>query len=269
VPDAYSSAPAPVSGIFAGAVAKVAGIYALIRLLYNVFGFDPQVMGVLAWFSVASIVIGVTLALYQWNFKRLLAYHSISQIGYIMLGLSLGTPLGIAGGLLHLINHSVFKPLLFLNAGSIEDSTGATSLKEMGGLSQRMPVTAATSLIASLSISGIPPFNGFWSKLMIILACIQSGKFGFALIAIVGSILTLASFMKVQRYAFRGHLNQALQTVRDATLLMRVSMILLASLCVGMGILLLPGINEIFLHPAVHALTVGRHYAVEIERILQ
>ncbi|MEI8218091.1 MAG: proton-conducting transporter membrane subunit [Elusimicrobiota bacterium] len=269
VPDAYTAAPAPVAGIFSGAVSKVVGIYALMRLLYNIFGFDAHIMSVVGWLAVASIIIGVTLALYQWNFKRLLAYHSISQIGYMILGLSLGTPLGIAGGLMHLINHSVFKPLLFLNAGSIEHTSNATTLKDMGGLAQRMPVTGATSLIASLSISGIPPFNGFWSKLLIIFACVQSGKFGFAVIAVAGSILTLASFTKVQRYAFMGPLNRAAQSIGEATMLMRLSMIILAVLCVSMGVLLLPGVYEVFLEPAVRALTVGRHYGVAIEKLLQ
>lgn len=269
VPDAYCAAPAPVSAMFSGAVCKVVGIYALMRLMYSVFGCDPRVMTLLAWCALASILIGVTLALYQWNIKRLLAYHSISQIGYIMLGLSLGTPLGVAGGLLHLANHSVFKPLLFLNAGSIERATGAESLKDTGGLSVRMPVTGVTSLIASLSISGIPPFNGFWSKLMVILACIQVGKNGYAIVAVVGSILTLASFMKLQRYAFRGPLTQALHAAAEAPLLMRIAMILLAALCISMGILLLPGINEVFLEPAVNALMAGKHYVVEIERLMQ
>ena len=97
----------------------------------------------------------------------------------------------------------------------------------------------------------------------------QSGKFGFAVIAVAGSILTLASFTKVQRYAFMGPLNRAAQSIGEATMLMRLSMIILAVLCVSMGVLLLPGVYEVFLEPAVRALTVGRHYGVAIEKLLQ
>ena len=108
----------------------------------------------------------------------MLAYSSISQVGYIVLGLGLGTPLGIAGGLFHLINHALAKGLLFLNSGSVQQATGTRNLDEMGGLAKRMPVTAATNLVGSLSIAGVPPLNGFWSKLIIIVALVQAGQLG-------------------------------------------------------------------------------------------
>ncbi len=174
------------------------------------------------------MLVGVFLAIAQWDFKRLLAYHSISQIGYVILGIGLGTPMGIFGGLFHLFNHSVFKSLLFLNSGAVEYSLGTRDLGQMGGLREKMPITANTSLIASVSISGIPPFNGFWSKLVIILACIQAQHFGYAFLAVVASILTLASFMKVQKYAFWGKLNEKNRRIKEVPLAMRLSMIILA-----------------------------------------
>src|SRR5512136_559480 len=120
-----------------------------------------MIMEILIILGCLSMVTGVLLALYQWDYKRLLAYHSISQIGYIILGIGLGTPLGILGGLFHLFNHAVAKSLLFLNSGSVQMATGTRNLKRMGGLAKRMPFTAATNLIGSMSIAGVPPLNGF------------------------------------------------------------------------------------------------------------
>lgn len=262
-PDAYASAPAPASAMFSGAVGKVLGIYMLSRLLFNVIGATAPVLYIIASLGTLSIVIGVTLALYQWDLKRLLAYHSISQIGYIMLGIGLGTPLGIMAGLFHLVNHTAFKSLLFFNAGSIERATGKKNLKELGGLSKVLPVTASTSMMASLSISGVPPFNGFWSKLLIIIACVTSQNYWFALFAVLASILTLASFMKVQRYAFYGYLKDSFAEIKEAPLTMTVPMIVLALLCLFMGCLLLPGIDGGFLGIAMSSLTGGiQHFSI-------
>jgi multicomponent Na+:H+ antiporter subunit D len=266
VPDAYTAAPAPVSALFAGVTSKAVGLYLLFRIVYTVFGAPPALLHMISILGIISILVGVTLALYQWDFKRLLAYHSISQIGYIVVGVGLGTPLGILGGLFHLLNHSLFKPLLFLNAGSLEQATGTRQIKELGGLSTRMPVTAGTSMFASLAISGIPPFNGFWSKLIIILACLQSGRYGFAAAAALASILTLASFMKVQRYAFYGHLKHAHEQVTEVSASMTVPMIILALLCLFAGMLLIPGIETHFLQPAVDAL-LGRN--AYVHRVLE
>ena len=206
------------------------------------------------------MVVGVVLALYQWDYKRLLAYHSISQIGYIILGIGLGTPLGILGGLFHLLNHSVFKSLLFLTSGAVEYATGTRDLRKMGGLKEKMPVTAYSSFIASMSIAGIPPFNGFWSKLIIIIACIASGRFWLGLIAVIVSLLTLASFMKVQKYAFFGELRPEHSEVKEVPVSMQIAMVVLSILCICMGLLLLPQARAVFLDPAVEVLMNGLEY---------
>jgi multicomponent Na+:H+ antiporter subunit D len=190
------------------------------------------------------MVVGVFLAVGQWDMKRLFAYHSISQIGYVVLGLGLGTPLGIAGGLFHLMNHSVFKSLLFLNAGAVEHSTGTRRLKELGGVSRKMPVTTATSMVASMSIAGIPPFNGFWSKLMIVLACVEAEAYGMALCAVLVSLMTLASFLKVQKYGFFDSMKSAVKSARRAPVLMAISMILLAVLCLAMSFMVVGGLRR-------------------------
>jgi multicomponent Na+:H+ antiporter subunit D len=261
LPDAHPSAPAPVSAMLSGVVIKVLGVYAICRVFFNVLGATPALLAVLLVLGVVSMTAGVLLALGQWDFKRLLAYHSISQMGYIVIGIGLGTPLGILGGLFHLVNHTVFKSLLFLNAGSVEYATGTRNLKRLGGLNRKMPVTGQTSMIASFSIAGLPPFNGFWSKLLIVIACVQAGHPLIAGWAVLGSILTLASFLKVQRYAFWGDLRETWARVREAPAAMCAAMVALAILCVAMGILLIPPVKAAVLDPAVKVLTGGLSYA--------
>jgi len=261
LPDAHPAAPAPVSAMLSGVLIKTLGVYALVRIFYDVIGAPPGILFVLMFLGTISMVAGVFLAIGQWDMKRLLAYHSISQIGYIFLGIGLGTPLGILGGLFHLFNHSVFKSLLFLNSGAVEYSAGTRDLREMGGLKERMPVTAGTSLIASMSIAGIPPFNGFWSKLIIILAAVQAGHPIYAAFAVIASILTLASFAKVQKYAFFGKPKEKYKDVKEVPVFMRGSMILLAAICILSSVLAIPALSRFFLKSATNVLVNGADYA--------
>jgi len=261
LPDAHPSAPAPISAMLSGVLIKSLGVYALARVFFNVIGMTPQVSSVLMFLGALSMVIGVFLAIGQWDLKRLLAYHSISQIGYVLLGIGLATPLGILGGLFHLFNHSVFKSLLFLNSGAVEYATGTRDLQKMGGLARRMPVTSATTLAASMSIAGIPPFNGFWSKLIIIVAAVEAGRFGYAFWAVLASLLTLASFMKVMKYAFFGVLNEDWGDVKEAPFFMKFAMCALAAICILGGLLLLPAAYEPFLNAATKVLAEGTRYA--------
>lgn len=228
---------------------------------FNVIGLNLTTSYILMAMGALSMIAGVFLAIGQWDMKRLFAYHSISQMGYVVMAIGIGTPLAVLGGLFHLVNHATFKSLLFLNSGAVVYSTGNRDLQKMGGLNQRMPVTGATSLVASMSIAGIPPFNGFWSKLIIILAAVQAGYYGLAALAVVGSIMTLASFLKVQRYGFFGELRPVWKKVREAPVFMCVSMVLLALLCVGMGLLLLPGVKDGLLDRAADAVTGGTDYS--------
>jgi len=261
LPDAHPSAPAPISAMLSGVLIKSLGVYALCRVFYNIIGITPAFSSVLMFLGALSMVVGVFLAIGQWDLKRLLAYHSISQIGYVVLGIGIGTPLGILGGMFHLFNHSAFKSLLFLNSGAVEYATGTRDLKKMGGLMEKMPVTGATGLIASMSIAGIPPFNGFWSKLIIIMAAVAAGKFWYAFWAVLASVLTLASFAKVMKYAFFGNLKAALIKVKEVPFFMRISMIALAAVCVLGGMLLICQVDLVFLNKAVQVISEGVNYA--------
>jgi len=257
LPDAHPSAPAPVSAMLSGVLIKAIGVYALVRVVFNVFGFNTGLSYLLLTLGTLSMIGGVLLAIGQWDYKRLLAYHSISQIGYVILGIGLGTPLGILGGLYHLLNHASFKSLLFLTAGAVEYRTGTRDLKEMGGLRQKMPVSAGASLVGSFSIAGVPPFNGFFSKLIIIIACVEARHYGLAVACVLVSILTLASFMKVQRYGFFGVLREKWKEIKEVPLSMQLAMILLALSCLGLSLLILPELRELVLVKAERILTEG------------
>jgi len=263
LPDAHPSAPAPISAMLSGVVIKVLGVYGLIRIFFNVLGVAsiPLLMTVLLVIGTLSMVVGSFLALGQKDFKRLLAYSSISQIGYVIFALGLGTPLAILGGLFHLLNHSAFKSLLFLNSGAVVYATDNRNMAKLGGLSQRMAVTGTTSLIGSLSISGIPPLGGFWSKLIIVFAAIESHHFILAVVAILVSIVTLAYYLKAQRLVFFGELREKYQKIKEVPVLMCISMIVLALFSLGMGILLIPQFRSSFLEPAVKVVSSGILYA--------
>jgi len=242
--DAHGAAPASVSVLISGVLTK-SGIYGIIRLTYFLF----QTMGLgsmqfmLCFVGCMSMFVCVTMALAQHDFKRLLAFHSISQIGYVLTAVGLCTALGVSAGLYHAMNHTLFKGLLFLAAGAVLHETGTTDLGRLGGLAKKMPHTTVLFLIGAFSISGIPPFNGFASKWMIYQAAyqkgIESGNIGFlfvTLIALVTSVLTLASFVKVSQSVFFGQLPREFENVKEVPFGMRFAMGLMALLCVVTGV---------------------------------
>jgi multicomponent Na+:H+ antiporter subunit D len=232
---------------------------------------------VITTLGALSMAVGVFLAIGQWDIKRLLAYHSISQMGYVVMSVGIGmilmargirtevAALAITGGIFHMLNHAAFKGLLFLNAGAIEYSVGTRDLREMGGLAKGMPVTSATSLAASLSISGIPPFNGFFSKLIIIVAAVMGRFYFLALLAVIVSIITLASFMKFQRYAFYNIEPAKIRNdIKEVPVPMLLSMITLAVVCLLLSLLALPGLRETVLSPATDILMDQLKYSSQI-----
>ena len=277
LPDAHPSAPAPISAMLSGVLIKALGVYALARVVFNVFGISVSIGWLLIVLGLLSMVAGAFLAIGQWDLKRLMAYSSISQLGYVVLGIGLGgliiagggnlawASLSILGGLFHLLNHAVYKSLLFLTSGSVEMSTGTRQMRQMGGLAEKMPVTRATCTIASASIAGIPPFSGFWSKLILVVAAIQAHFYWVAAIIVFVSLCTLIMYLKVQRYVFLGELPENLQQSKEAKNSMLVAMIFLACLCVLMGLLVIvPSLKANILDPAVKVLTDGLEYSANI-----
>jgi multicomponent Na+:H+ antiporter subunit D len=277
LPDAHSSAPSPISAMLSGVFIKAVGIYVIIRLFFNMFVISEGIAILITTLGTISMVIGVFLAIGQWDIKRLLAYHSISQMGYVIMSVGMGmilvsrglkpevASLAITGGIYHLINHAAFKGLLFLNAGALEYATGTRDLREMGGLAKVMPATSATSFIASMSISGVPPFNGFFSKLIIIIAAILARFYLLAALAVIVSIITLASFLKFQRYAFYDKPeNLKGSEVKEVPFSMVFSMIVLSIICLLLSLLVIPSVREAFLTPAVDILTDPLKYSTFI-----
>jgi len=235
LPDAYSSAPAGVSVLLAGIVTKTTGIYTLIRVVSEIFGFNETIKSILLLLGIISIFVGAFAALLQTDFKRMLAYSSISQVGYIVLALGTGTGLGIAGAIFHLFNHSIFKTQLFVNSAAVEKQTGTTEMGRYGGLSNSMPVTGWTSVIAFLSTAGIPPFSGFWSKLIIIVALWTAGYHTYAALAILGSLITLAYFLYMQRRVFFGKSDKN-SGIKEASIGLLIPAIILALITIGVGV---------------------------------
>ena len=237
LPGAYQGAPAPVSVLLAGIVTKVSGIYALIRLVTTVFPLSGAVNEILLLVGALSIVVGALGALWQDDMKRLLAYSSISQVGYIILGLGCGTPLGFAGAVLHLFNHSIFKSLLFVDAAAVEQRLGTTDMRRLGGLGSRMPVTSATSVIGLLSAAGVPPLSGFWSKLLIIVALWQGAHYTLAFVAVGLSVVTLGYLLLMCRKVFFGKPPAEFAEVREAQPGIVISALILSAITVGIGVL--------------------------------
>ena len=258
--DAHGAAPAPVSVLISGVLTK-SGLYGIIRLTYILFRTMDlgTVQFWLVFLGSVSMFVCVTMALAQHDFKRLLAFHSISQIGYVLTAAGLATALGVSSGLYHAMNHTLFKGLLFLCAGAVLHETGTTDLDRLGGLSKKMPQTTLLFLVGAFSISGIPPFNGFASKWLIYQATYQkaaeTGNIGFALVTIVclvTSTLTLASFVKVTQSVFFGQLPKEYENVKEVSVGMRVAMGILALLCILTG--LFPGFVTSYLtEPAARA----------------
>jgi multicomponent Na+:H+ antiporter subunit D len=206
LPDAYSYAPSAVAGLIAPIMTKVSA-YAMIRMFLTVF--QPvyltdilPVATVIGWLAAAGILYGSIMAIAQSDFRRMLAYSSISQIGYIGLGIGLANPLGLIGALLHVLNHAFMKACLFLVAGSIRFRTGQSEVSRFAGLGRKMPWTMAAFTLAALSMVGVPPAAGFFSKWYLLLGSIDARNWVFAATILLSSLLTAVYFFRVLEHVY-------------------------------------------------------------------
>jgi len=245
VPDYTRSAPASSSSYLPASLDKLLGIYFLARITTGMFILDNWMTLLLLTIGVTTIIIAVMMALVQHNYKRLLGFHAVSQVGYMILGFGLGSTIGIAAGLFHMVNHALYKSGLFLSAGCIEYRTGKEEIDELGGLSKAMPLTFFASLIFAMSISGVPPLNGFASKWMIYQGIIDFGSgSGVANklwvvwlgLAVMGSALTLASFIKLIGGIFLGRRKSEFESVREVPVIMWIPMVILSLFCIFFGV---------------------------------
>jgi multicomponent Na+:H+ antiporter subunit D len=245
--------------------ASLYGLFRFVFTLYNLTLNYVTIGWVLIAFGVLSMVIGVTMAIPQKDVKRLMAYHAVSQTGYMLLGVGVGLAVlgnqaalntygitAMEGGLFHIINHALYKGLLFLTAGAIIYRIGTRDLDKMGGLGHSMKYTMIFFMIGALAIAGIPPFNGFASKLLIYESVYLFNPV-LAIIAMVVSILTLASFVKVFHSIFMGPTLPEYANIREVPLSMLIGMGILAVLIIVFGFFP-QQVVDVIVAPAAHAL---------------
>ncbi len=276
VPDAYAEAPSPISMILVSNT--LASLYALYRICFSLYGLSLNFLTVgwlLAILGVLTIFIGVSMAFLQDKFKRLMAYCALSQVGYMLLGVGVGLAvlgntealnnygfMAMKGGIFHILNDALYKGLLFLTAGAIIYRTGKRHMSEISGLARSMKWTAVFFIIGAGAISGLPPFNGFASKLMIYESVFKFNPI-LSVIAIIASILTLAVFAKVFHSAFLGPQLTKYETVREVPTSMMLAMAVLSILIVLFGIFPDLVVNHI-VEPAARALVDQSKYILAI-----
>jgi hydrogenase-4 component B len=256
LPHAHPAAPSHISAVMSGVMIKT-GIYGIIRI-YVLLDSHSAMFGQFVLIAgIISGILGIVYALGQHDLKRLLAYSSVENIGIILIGLGIGmlgvaagnpvmAVLGFAGGLLHVLNHAVYKSLLFMGAGMVLHKTGTRTIDQLGGLIKRMKITGTAFLIGSLAISGLPPLNGFVSEFLIYLGgfrgmALDKTSFGLCLLAIVSLAiiggLALACFTKVVGVVFQGEPRSPVaENVDEKGLTMLIPMLVLAAACIGVGV---------------------------------
>ena len=256
IPAIAQDAPTPVMAFLPASVDKLLGIYLLAVLVLRMFRPDPSMQVVMMVIGAVTILSAVLMAMMQHNLKRLLSFHAVSQVGYMVLGIGTGTTVGVVGGLFHMLNNAIYKSNLFLMSGTVGRAAGSDEIEEMGGLARCLPVTFVCGMVAAASISGVPPFNGFASKWMVYQGTlsISSRGLGTALlvVAVFGSGLTLASFVKVIYSAFLSAAPKPAAPQARENFFRVVPMIVLAAACLVLGLcpalattdILGPGIPE-------------------------
>jgi multicomponent Na+:H+ antiporter subunit D len=254
LPAAYSVAPAPVI-VLSTLVTKV-GAYSLIRVLLSVFGFEliagPIPIGTaLTWIAAAAIFAGSWFAIPQTDIIKLLAYSSVAHIGYVMLGVGLAVPLGLTGGILHILTHTLAKACLLLCAGAAMYRAGLRRIEDFRGLGYRMPLTAIAFTLAAASVAGIPPTAGFMSKLYLALGALEAGRWIFVAVILAGGLLTALVYLRVIILMYFGGRDANLR-LNDPPPGMLLPIMALAVASAGFGILV--GMPLSLVEPAVRLL---------------
>ena len=256
LPDAHAIAPSPVSAILSGLVVK-AGIVGMLRVYQIAYGSGAIDMtglnAVLMWLGAIAIVMGAFFAVFQDDIKMMLAYSTISNIGYIVMGLGLASNFGVIGASVHVFNHALIKATLFLGAGALIFSTGKRTLSDLAGIGRYMPVTVAAMSIGAVSIVGIPPTAGFLCKWYIALGAVEAGHPFFAFALVFGALFIFVYYIRmVNAFYFREPVSDAITRAHEAPPSMLVPIVILAALCLVMGVL--GRIPLSFIEPAVSRL---------------
>lgn len=253
LPPAHGEAPSSISAMLSGIMIKL-GALAMVRTLYIFYIANFQLMSfIVAGLGIMTMVLGIIYAFLAKDVKKLLAWHSVSQMGYVIMGIGLATPFGILGGFFHLLNHAIFKSLLFLCSGALLYGVGTKVMEEMGGLFRRMPVTATMFILGSMAMAGVPPLNGFQSKSYLHEACKEAvtslpipilGQV-FGMISLIVSFLTLLCLIKASYVMFFGKLREEHNNVKEVPLQMQLPMLILGFLCILLGVYQDPALGQI------------------------
>jgi len=241
LPDAYAFAPQAVSSLIAPIMTKVAA-YAMIRMVLDVFGVSylrdsVPALTVVGWLGAVGILVGSLWAMTQKDYRRMLAFSSVSQVGYIAVGIGMGTTLGMVGALLHILNHATMKACLFLVGGSVRLKTRALEVAEFGGLGRRMKWTMVAFTLGAMSMIGVPPTAGFFSKWYLVRGGLQAGNWIFIAVILISSLLTAIYFFRLVEQVYRDESQQedAKPPVGEAPASMFVPTVVLALLLVALG----------------------------------
>lgn len=241
IPAAAEAAPVPVMAFLPASLDKLLGITLLARVALQLFTMNSALSIAVMLVGGVTVLGAVMMAMVQHELRKLLSFHAVSQVGYMVLGIGTGTMVGVLGGLFHMLNHAIYKCCLFLMCGAVRHRTGTSELERVGGLARAMPLTFFAAVVAALAISGVPPLNGFASKWMVyqgVLATHSDLAPLLLIMAVFGSALTLASFVKVIHSVFLGRKSDEMARVRprEAPFMMVVPMLFLALLCIGFGV---------------------------------
>ena len=227
LPDA-GVAPSPVTSLLHAAVLVKIGVYAFARLFLVTFNVDPVWHTVVPVIAAASALVSAGAAIVETDIKRIIAYSTISQLAFIFLGLSTNSALGVAGGLLYILMHSLAKGGLFLCAGIVEQNTHTKDIRKMGGLIKTMPVTAVAFLVCAFSVMGLPPLGGFFAKYMVIGGAVNAGQPWIAAVFILGAVMTVIYLLRVFSMVFMGAPRG--ETPKEGSRTMVASVVTLAAL---------------------------------------
>ena len=239
LPNAYTYAPSSVTAFMASTATKVS-VYLLLRFFFTIFGFDfafldMELHRVLMPLALVAILAMSTVAIYQVNVKRLLAFSSLAQIGYMVLGISFGSVLGLTSGILHLFNHALMKGALFMAMGCVMYRVGSVRIEKMAGLGKAMPWTMAAFVLAGLSLIGVPFTVGFISKWYLVQAALEQDRWAVAGVVMVGSLMALVYIWKVVEVAYFGELDPD-HEVKEAPLGLLIPTWILVVACFWFGI---------------------------------
>jgi multicomponent Na+:H+ antiporter subunit D len=240
LPNAYAYAPSIVSAFLAATATKVA-LYVMLRFMLSIFGVEFALLEMpLNWIllvlGVLGILSGSLVAIYQQNVKRMLAYSSVAQIGYMVLGIGIATTAGVAAGVLHMFNHALMKGALFLALGAVVFRLGGVRLNDLAGLGWRMPWTMAAVVIGGLSLIGVPPTVGFISKWYLVLAILERGWWPLAVVVLIGSVLALIYVWRVVETAYLRPRPEGAPQVTEAPLSMLMPIWLLVAANIYFGV---------------------------------